>query len=127
MTESFTNKYVISVTTGHPGATSYDVVSTREALTEMARALLNKLNDADGAPAGNLQAQTSPLLLWSDYATIAHGKTSRVYLSFFIAEDLATYHGGPSLLKRAANLLGFFLIIGLLVLAGIGVYSLVNH
>jgi hypothetical protein len=114
MTETFTNKYVVRVTHGHPGNTTYEVISTPEALTAMAAALLDKLENPDETLKNKINKQPKPVLLWHDFATIAHGQTSRVYLTFYIIDDLARYHGGPGVLKRLAKVLGCVLIIGCL-------------
>lgn len=112
MQESFINKYVVDVKAGHPGYTSYTILSTREDMTAMVEALSKALAGTDSAQS----ASSLTGLLWSQYATQAGGSTSRVYLSFRLAQDLDAFHR-PSLASRLRPWLGVTCLLYFFALA----------
>ncbi len=125
MSESYINKYIIEVNSSHAN-TNYKVISTREGLTAMARTLLEKLEQPQQNLRRERQSEDSPIFLWSDYATIARGRTARVYLSFALAKDLDSYHIPPNRLKRFAVLFGLIVAIAILALAVVGIVAIVR-
>ena len=120
MSEFYINKYVVKVTTGHLRYTSYTLLSTREDM----KTLVDKLSAALNLPEENLLSQwltaEEPTELWSDYATIAYGETSRVYLSFAFVNNLNVYHVQPKPWKAWLSVLGCLAVIALFALAVIG-------
>jgi hypothetical protein len=119
MSDSYVNNYVIQIESGH-GNTNYKIISTREGLTELVRTLTAKLEIPEQHLPNTWKTEDSSFLLWSDYATVAQGQTARIYLSFALAKDLASYHTRPSLFKRFLFFLGCIFVVGILVLAVIG-------
>lgn len=119
MTEFYNNRYVIKVESGHPGYSHYQIISTREGMAEMVRSLQAALE----SPEGERRSGS----LWNDSATIAHGQTSRVYLSFKLADDLSIYHVRPSRFKEGISFLGCICVaLALLTLAYIGATAVVS-
>jgi hypothetical protein len=102
------NKYVIDVESGHPGFRAYTVISTLGDMRKLVEALSRSLGDP--AAAGKL---------WSDYATVAHGQSSRVELRFVVEPDLAPYHT-RSLLVQVRRLLGCVVLLAALYFAWVG-------
>ena len=118
MDELYVNKYVVEMKTGHPGATTYTVVSTRDNMAAMARALPAALSN----PAAQRAEDWSPSnLLWQQWATTADGRTSRVSLGFRVADDLAQYHVRRRFASRLRRYLRVAFWIALFAFAGIGI------
>ena len=124
MSESFVNNYVIQIMSGHPGNTNYEIISTKDGFASLISSLQQKLDRIEQLSEINPQRKNSPTLLWSDYATLVPGRTSRIYLSFAVDNDLMDYHVGPTIAKRIVRVLGFLSILGLLIFAFIGAVSI---
>ncbi len=80
--ETFRNKFVIRLESGHPGYRSTTIVARREDLAALADEIKKKLAEGYQPP------------FVSHYATEAHGKSERVYLQFEPAteQEMAVYH-----------------------------------
>ncbi len=115
MSNSYVNKYVIQVESGH-GNTNYKIISTRKGLTELVIALTTKLEKPEQSLRNQWQGKDSPIFLWSDFATIAQGQTEKIYLSIILDKDLTSYHIRPSILKRFLFFLGYIFVVIILVL-----------
>ena len=122
MEEAFNNNYVVQVTHGHPGATIYTVMSTREHMATLVHALSDALSKPEESLRAPLQPADSPTTLWSHYATTAYVQTSRVSLVFTLVRDLAPFHVRPTLLRR----MGGLLIMLVLAFAAIGLVATIR-
>jgi hypothetical protein len=87
MAEKFTSQYIVQIKAGHPGHIDHQVISTASGIGD----LVNQLQSALWSLSGDEPAGKEKLLA-SHYATEAHGRSERVYLSFYVASDLADYH-----------------------------------
>lgn len=126
MEEFFNNKYVVQVERGHPGSTTYTVFSTREHMTALVQALSEALAKPEESLRESWQPPDSPTTLWSDYATIAYGRTSRVSLVFRLLRDLAPFHVRSTFIKRMGGFASCFLIILVLSFAVIGAVATIR-
>src|SRR5262245_20484948 len=93
------NKYVVEVEAGHPGFRTYTIISTPTDMRELAQALSR-----------SLEKPTSAGSVWSEYATVAYGQSSRVELRFVVQPDLAPYHK-RSTLRKVGRSLGCVLLL----------------
>jgi hypothetical protein len=128
MSEFYTNKYIVECDgPKHMGSIDYRIISTRDGFSE----LLNKLTAALARPEKDLrlplQASDSPTHLLTEYATISHGQTSRVYLSFQLADDLSAYHIKPSVKRKLFSWVGFLAVLVILIFAIVGLCTTVQR
>jgi len=126
MAEFFQNKFVIKIESGHPGYRQYTIIATRENMARMVQELSQALAEAEESQLSNPQASTGLSQLWSQYATIAYGETSRITLTFALSPELDVFHARP---KRSRDLLFCFGCLGLtaiLILAYIGLKAIAH-
>ena len=130
MEESFKNNYVVEVEHGHPGRTSYTVFSTRDHMSELVGALSNALAKPEASLRESWQSDSTPAVLWSEYATTAFGQSSRVYLTFSLCKDLERFHVRPGLYQRLGSAIPpailIFLVTLLFVLALVGIGTVIR-
>jgi hypothetical protein len=107
------NKFVLRRSFGHPGNTYTTVFGTREDLGELGRKLV------DEAQTGSVRVH--------NYATIEHGRSSRIYLVFesVTAQQIDEWHK-TSLKYRVSSWLRQMFYLALFVFAVIGVLSLLS-
>ncbi len=126
-----TNKYVVSIATGHPGRVDCSVISTRDAMIELVAKLQAALDHDDDRKVvdGWGEALASRTLL-SEYATIAKGQRDRVTLTFKVTDDLAPFHvdGARRRLKSGVRqwpkyLVAVGIILVVLYFAALGVLA----
>jgi hypothetical protein len=127
MAEFFRNKYVVQVEHGHPGFTTYTVLSTREDMTALVEALSEALAKPEESLGESLPAPDSPTRLWSGYATTAYGQTSRVSLVFQLVRDLAPYHVRPTTGRRLLGVVWALVVLLVLALAVVGAVASVRY
>lgn len=126
MSDSYVNNYVIQIESSSHGNTNYKIISTREGLTKLVRGLNANLEIPEQYLPNEWKTENSSFLLWGDYATVAQGQTARIYLSFVLAKDLASYHTHPSIFRRFLFFLGCVFVVGILVLAIIGAVAIIK-
>jgi hypothetical protein len=111
--ESFRNKYVIHEESGHPGRREYSILGTREDLAALGQALVDEAKKEK--------------IHFERYATVEHGQSSRVSLSFrsTTEEEISFLHSCPPKIRLRSYLRA---VIGVLVvvLALIGIKSLLR-
>jgi hypothetical protein len=126
MDETFENEYVIKVESQSHGNTSYKVVSTLGGFERLLAELQPQVENIKRLSEKDPQYLVPRKLLWSKYATVAPGRTSRIYLSFELDTNLAEYHRRTLLQRAPLEYLFLAIIAGVLILAGIGVYAIVR-
>ena len=111
--ESFRNKYVIHEESGHPGRREYSVIGTRDDLVALGQALVD-------------EGKREKIRL-EHYATVEHGQSCRVSLSFrsTTEEEMAFLHSCPQKV-RFRNYLRAAAGIAVVVLAIVGIRSLLR-
>lgn len=129
MEEFYVNDYVIKVEGGHPGKQVYTLIATPETWLQLS-AQLNFALKSPTAKIGALKNVDGDMLLLEKYATISKGKTERVYLCFYAAEDLAAHHARPNLFQRfydsfyGCGLMVLSIVVPILYLAAVGLSKL---
>ena len=113
MSERFRNRYVIHEESGHPGYREVAVLGTKEDLAQLGTSLLE-------------EAKKEEVSL-TVYATLEHGQSSRVSLSFRSRPDreIEFLHTVPWKHRLLSKLRGFVLLL-LVILAVIGIRSLIK-
>jgi len=126
MAESLKNKYAIEVESGHPGFTNYKIISTPAGFDTMLSELQRKVEVIRKRTESDQQFRISRQLLWNGNATLVPGRTSRIYLSFEIDGDLEKYHYKTFRETVLFEYLMLGILAGVLIFAGIGLYSVIN-
>jgi len=111
--ETFRNKYVIREEGGHPGRREYSVIGTRDDLAALGQSLIDE--------------SKKEKIQFERYATIEHGQSCRVSLSFksTTEEDMDFLHSSPP----KTRIIGYIrAVLGLAVgiLSIIGIISLLK-
>lgn len=123
MEESHLNRFVIRIESGHPGYTDYKIISTPDGFKEMLQTIQPKIDGIENRRKEDPQFEFSRHLLFSEYATLDPGKTSRIYVSFDVDSDLEKYHRPPN---RFTKLFGGIFNWMIIILAAIGVGSILR-
>jgi len=126
MRESFVNKYIIKIESGHLGNTNYKIISTPSGFTELLQKLQEKLNRIKQLSENDPQYRIPTTFVWSDCATLYPGRTSRIYLSFSVEDNLDAYHRKPTHIKQLTRVIGLLIVIGIIILALIGGVTIVR-
>jgi hypothetical protein len=128
MEEFFTNDYVVRVETGHPGYINYKLIATPEAWQVLASQLISAVQRAERNN-NSQQNGSGETLLAQKYATVSRGKSSRVSISFYAAQDLAAHHTRPTGWRKFWNNVSCWLmlliILVVIYLAGVGASTLI--
>ena len=121
MNDRFSNGFVVKVEHGHSGFTDYKVISTLDGYKELLRVLTPQIEGLQNRLENESNFRETDRLLFSEYATLYPGITSRVQVSFLLDTNLEKYHEPPRLLNRAANKVAVLLWIALALIGLISV------
>jgi len=125
MEETFKNRYVIKVEGGH-GWTHYHIVSTLSGFKEMLNSVRASVDGIEYMSEKDPQFEVPIKSLWGDNATLAQGRTSKIYLSFDLDRDLSAYHKRRFWQRPVGQIILFLVFISIMLLALVGLFSVIR-
>lgn len=115
------NKFVLRTVSQSHGHVDHQLISTLAEFKELARMLHEKIELVEGQ-----EERTDGNILFNQYVTLAPGRTERNSISFVLGHDLISYERATIWHSHIREYLSLSILAAVLILAGIGLITIVR-